>query len=29
MILQPFESTFVQDDETSFFKYIVDENYET
>ena len=29
MILQPFEATFVQDDETSFFKYIVDENYET
>ena len=29
MILQPFEQTFVQDEETGFYKYIVDENYET
>ena len=29
MILQPFESSFVQDDETGFYKYIIDENYET
>ena len=29
MILQPYEQTFVEDEETGFYKYIVDENYET